>query len=57
MTDRRSKLAVLKFVAKGKSNAEIAAELYLSEPTMNTYVSRLLTKLDLMCHPGTAVPG
>jgi DNA-binding NarL/FixJ family response regulator len=39
MTDRRSKLAVLKLVAKGKSNAEIAVELYLSEPTVNTYVS------------------
>jgi DNA-binding CsgD family transcriptional regulator len=47
ITDRRSKLAVLKLVAKGKSNADIAAELYLNEPTVNTYVSRLLTKLDL----------
>jgi DNA-binding NarL/FixJ family response regulator len=40
-------LAVLKLVAKGKSNSEIGAELYLSEATVKTYVSRLLTKLDL----------
>ncbi len=40
-------LAVLKLVAKGKSNAEIGAELYLSEATVKTYVSRLLAKLDL----------
>jgi DNA-binding NarL/FixJ family response regulator len=40
-------LVVLKLVAKGKLNAEIAAELYLSEATVKTYVSRLLTKLDL----------
>jgi DNA-binding NarL/FixJ family response regulator len=40
-------LAVLKLVAKGKSNAEIGAELFLSEATVKTYVSRLLTKLHL----------
>lgn len=40
-------LAVFKLVAKGKSNSEIGAELYLSEATVKTYVSRLLTKLDL----------
>jgi DNA-binding CsgD family transcriptional regulator len=40
-------LAVLKLVAKGKSNAEIGAELYLSEATVKTYVSRLLAKLHL----------
>ena len=28
------------------SNVEISAELFLSEATVKTYVSRLLTKLD-----------
>jgi DNA-binding NarL/FixJ family response regulator len=40
-------LEVLRAVATGASNAEIAAELYLSEATVKTYVSRLLTRLDL----------
>ncbi|MFI9203610.1 response regulator [Streptomyces sp. NPDC053048] len=34
-------------VGRGKSNAEIAAELYMSVPTVKTHVSRILTKLDL----------
>ena len=40
-------LEVLREVARGSSNAETAAELYLSEATVKTYVSRLLTRLDL----------
>jgi DNA-binding NarL/FixJ family response regulator len=45
VTDRE--LEVLRLVARGLSNQEISTELYLSEATVKTYVSRLLTKLGL----------
>jgi DNA-binding NarL/FixJ family response regulator len=38
---------VLTHVARGRSNAEIAADMYLSEATVKTHVSRILAKLDL----------
>jgi DNA-binding NarL/FixJ family response regulator len=39
-------LDVLRLVARGRSNAEIAGELHMSAATAKTHVSRLLTKLD-----------
>lgn len=38
---------VLRHVAQGCSNSEIATALYLSPGTVKTHVSRILTKLDL----------
>jgi DNA-binding NarL/FixJ family response regulator len=38
---------VLRLVADGLTNAEIAAALYLGEATVKTYLSRMLTKLDV----------
>jgi DNA-binding NarL/FixJ family response regulator len=40
-------LEVLRWIARGMSNAEIAATLTLSEATVKTHVARILTKLDL----------
>lgn len=40
-------LQVLVLVARGLSNADIADALFMSEATVKTYVSRMLTKLNL----------
>ena len=40
-------LKVLAFVAQGKRNKEIAADVYLSEKTVRNYVSSILSKLSL----------
>ncbi len=45
LTERETE--VLRLVAKGQSNAEIADALYLGEATVKTHVGRLLAKLNL----------
>ncbi len=40
-------LEILTEVARGKSNAEIAADLHLAEATVKTHLSRVLVKLEL----------
>jgi DNA-binding NarL/FixJ family response regulator len=45
LTDRE--LDVLKLIAKGQSNSEIAKTLFVSEATVKTHVTRVLAKLNL----------
>jgi DNA-binding NarL/FixJ family response regulator len=43
LTDRERE--ILKLIAQGRSNAELAQQLYLSEATVKTHVSAILRKL------------
>ena len=40
-------LEILRFIARGLSNAEIAKEAFVSETTVKTHVARILMKLRL----------
>jgi DNA-binding NarL/FixJ family response regulator len=43
----RRELDVLRVLARGHSNTQIAAELFISGNTVATHVARILTKLDV----------
>ncbi len=45
LTDRERE--VIRLVAEGKSNQEIATEFFISEKTVKTHISHILAKLDL----------
>jgi DNA-binding NarL/FixJ family response regulator len=45
LTEREAE--VLRLLATGKSNCELAAQLYVGEGTIKTHVSNVLTKLSL----------
>jgi len=40
-------MAVLKLMARGFSNRQIASELWISEPTVKTHVSHILRKMEM----------
>lgn len=48
-------LEVLRLLARGLSNADIAARLYLSEGTVHNYVSAIFAKLDVTDRTQAAV--
>jgi len=45
MTERE--LEVFRLIARGLSNAEIGRELYISDTTVKTHITRILMKLSL----------
>jgi DNA-binding NarL/FixJ family response regulator len=45
LTERE--IEVLRLIAKGKTNAEIAVDLFVGETTVKTHISNLFAKLDL----------
>jgi len=46
---------ILEFLAEGKTNRQIAAELFLAEKTVKNYVSNLLTKMGMSRRTEAAV--
>jgi DNA-binding NarL/FixJ family response regulator len=46
---------VLQLLGSGGSNLELAQRLFVSEATVKTYVSRLLTKLELVNRTQAAI--
>jgi len=53
LSDRE--LEVLRLMARGRSNAEIAAELFLSPATVKTHVTRILAKVGARDRVGAVV--
>jgi DNA-binding NarL/FixJ family response regulator len=47
LTDRPWKTLKLAEVARGKTNAEIAEDLFISNSTVKTHIANLMTKLEV----------
>ena len=47
LSDLDASVPVFRLIAAGFSNAEIGRELYISDTTVKTHVTRLLQKLDI----------
>jgi DNA-binding CsgD family transcriptional regulator len=47
-------IEVLRLIVRGRTNAEIAAQLFLSERTIHRHVSNILTKLDVRSRTSAA---